>query len=238
MKCNNSESCRVIEWWTWSLCSCMRSLRDPLLDAELNQKRKSTLWHFASEIMVWKILLPSLSVKSASNSISIWLYIFNAVAHQRTLHAIHESLSELLFFNSLRKHTKSDNIQSKESMACVAYLLFVQRITIDRFPSVFRWDSISKIWSDSLQIKQHLVSICCSPVFVLQCNMEHISLLLSRSGNYHQIHGFSFPLLTISWHRFVFQTAKRSHMSLKEWWGWLRYTSWQAWSHKTDSTCF
>lgn len=180
MKCNNSESCRVIEWWTWSLCSCMRSLRDPLLDAELNQKRKSTLWHFASEIMVWKILLPSLLVKSASNSISIWLYIFNAVAHQRTLHAIHESLSELLFFNSLRKHTKSDNIQSKESMACVAYLLFVQRITIDRFPSVFRWDSISKIWSDSLQIKQHLVSICCSPVFVLQCNMEHISLLLSR----------------------------------------------------------
>lgn len=30
----------------------MRSLRDPLLDAELNPKRKSSLWHFAAEIMV------------------------------------------------------------------------------------------------------------------------------------------------------------------------------------------
>lgn len=171
----------------------MRSLRDPLLDAELNQNRKSTLWHFASEIMVWKILLPSLSVKSSSESISIWLCNDNAVAHQLTLQAIHESLSELLFFDSLRKRTKSDNIQSKESTACLAYLLFVQRITIDRFPAVFRWDSISNIWSDSLRLKQHLVSICCSPVFVLQCNMEHISLLLSRSGNYHQMNESSVP---------------------------------------------
>lgn len=97
--------------------------------------------------MVFSFL--SLSVKSSSNSVSIWLYIFNAVARQRTLHAIHESLSELLFFDSLRKRTKSDNIQSKESTACAAYLLFVQRITIDRFPAVFRWDSISKIWPDS-----------------------------------------------------------------------------------------
>ncbi|XP_056894416.1 glomulin, FKBP associated protein b isoform X1 [Takifugu flavidus] len=115
---------------------CMRSLRDPLLDAELNQKRKSTLWHFASEIM-------------------------------RTLHAIHESLSELLFFASLRKRTKTDNIQSKESTACVAYLLFVQRITIDRFPAVF------------------------SPVFVLQCNMEHISLLLSSKKESHVLKGMA-----------------------------------------------
>lgn len=177
----------------------MRSLRDPLLDAELNQSRKSSLWHFATEIMVWTILLPSLAAHSSCYTISIRLYNFNAVAHQLTLHAIHKSLSELLFFDSLRKRTKSDNAQSKESTACLAYLLFVQLITIDRFPTVFRWDSISNIRSDSLQIKQHLfVSICCSPVFVLQCNMEHISLLLSRSGNYNQYNGFSFPLPTIS----------------------------------------
>lgn len=30
----------------------MRSLRDPLLDAELNPNRKSSLWHFATAIMV------------------------------------------------------------------------------------------------------------------------------------------------------------------------------------------
>lgn len=118
---------------------------------------------------------------------------YNTVAHQLTLQAIHESFPELLFFNSLRKRTKSDDTQSRESTACLAYLLFVQLITIDSFPAVFRWDGISNIWSASLQTKQHLlVSICCSPVFVLQCNMEHISLLLSRSGNEIILNAFFF----------------------------------------------
>uniref|UniRef100_A0A3B4VJJ2 Glomulin, FKBP associated protein b n=1 Tax=Seriola dumerili TaxID=41447 RepID=A0A3B4VJJ2_SERDU len=104
---------------------CMRSLREPLLEAELNRNRKSSLWIFATEIMV-------------------------------TLPAIQVSLSELLFFSSLKKSTVMDKSQSKESRACLAYLLFVQLITIDSFPAVF------------------------SPVFVLQCNMEYINELLSR----------------------------------------------------------
>uniref|UniRef100_A0A3Q3LFZ6 Glomulin, FKBP associated protein b n=1 Tax=Mastacembelus armatus TaxID=205130 RepID=A0A3Q3LFZ6_9TELE len=103
---------------------CMRSLREPLLDAELNKDRQSVLWHFATKLMV-------------------------------ILHAIQESLSEILLFNSLRKRTQMDNTESKESRACLAYILFVQLITIDSFPAVF------------------------SPVFVLQCNMEYISQLLS-----------------------------------------------------------
>uniref|UniRef100_A0A3B5QMA7 Glomulin, FKBP associated protein b n=1 Tax=Xiphophorus maculatus TaxID=8083 RepID=A0A3B5QMA7_XIPMA len=104
---------------------CMLSLKEPLLEAELNRDRKSTLWLFAVEIMI-------------------------------ILSAIRESLPGLLFFSSLRKFTTMDTDLSKESAACLAYLLFVQLIAMDTFPAVF------------------------NPVFILQCNMEHISQLLSR----------------------------------------------------------
>ncbi|XP_023272274.1 glomulin-like [Seriola lalandi dorsalis] len=115
---------------------CMRSLREPLLEAELNRNRKSSLWLFATEIMV-------------------------------TLPAIQVSLSELLFFSSLKKSTVMDKSQSKESRACLAYLLFVQLITIDSFPAVF------------------------SPVFVLQCNMEYINELLSSKKESHLLKGLA-----------------------------------------------
>ncbi|XP_028258875.1 glomulin-like [Parambassis ranga] len=113
---------------------CMRSLREPLLEAELHKDRQSPLWLFAVEIMV-------------------------------TLPAIKESLSGLLFFSSLRRSTVMNNSQSKESRACLAYLLFVQLITIDSFPAVF------------------------SPVFVLQCNMEYINQLLSSKKESHLLKG-------------------------------------------------
>uniref|UniRef100_A0A672ZXV3 Glomulin, FKBP associated protein b n=1 Tax=Sphaeramia orbicularis TaxID=375764 RepID=A0A672ZXV3_9TELE len=109
---------------------CMRSLREPLLDAELRGDRKSPLWLFATEIMV-------------------------------TLPTIQEPFSELLFFNSLKKSPLMDISQSKESRACLAYLLFVQLINIESFPAVF------------------------SPVFVLQCNMEYINEMLSSKKESH-----------------------------------------------------
>ncbi|XP_040896689.1 glomulin-like [Toxotes jaculatrix] len=115
---------------------CMRSLREPLLEAELNPDRKTSLWLFAAEIMV-------------------------------TLPAIKESLSELLFFSSLKKSVLMDNSQSKEARACLAYLLFVQLIAIDSFPAVF------------------------SPVFVLQCNMEYINELLSSKKESHLLKGLA-----------------------------------------------
>ncbi|KAK1896852.1 Glomulin [Dissostichus eleginoides] len=115
---------------------CMRSLREPLLEAELNRDRKSSLWLFATEIMV-------------------------------TLPAIQESLSELLFFSPLKKSPQMDSSESKESRACLAYLLFVQLITIDSFPAVF------------------------SPVFVLQCNMEYINQLLSSKTESHVLKGLA-----------------------------------------------
>uniref|UniRef100_A0A3B3U636 Glomulin, FKBP associated protein b n=1 Tax=Poecilia latipinna TaxID=48699 RepID=A0A3B3U636_9TELE len=115
---------------------CMLSLKEPLLEAELNQDRKSTLWLFAVEIMV---ILP----------------------------AIKESLPGLLFFSSLRKFTTMDTDLSKESTACLAYLLFVQLIAMDTFPAVF------------------------SPVFILQCNMEHINQLLSRKKESHLLKGLA-----------------------------------------------
>ncbi|XP_072246389.1 glomulin-like [Leuresthes tenuis] len=115
---------------------CMRSLRDPLLEAQLSQDRQSALWLFAVEIMA-------------------------------ILRAIRESLSGLLFFSSLRRTTLMDNSVSKESRACLAYLLFVQLITMDSFPAVF------------------------SPVFILQCNMEHINQLLSSKKESHLLKGLA-----------------------------------------------
>uniref|UniRef100_UPI0037E930EE glomulin-like n=1 Tax=Semicossyphus pulcher TaxID=241346 RepID=UPI0037E930EE len=115
---------------------CMWSLREPLLEAELNRDRKTSLWLFATEIMV---ILPT----------------------------IQESLSELLFFNTVKKSTQTDSIQSKESRACLAYLLFVQLISIDSFPAVY------------------------SPVFVLQCNMEYINQLLSSKKESHLLKGLA-----------------------------------------------
>ncbi|XP_005919871.1 glomulin isoform X3 [Haplochromis burtoni] len=115
---------------------CMRSLREPLLEAELKHDRRSPLWLFAVEIMV-------------------------------TLSAIKEPLPELLFFSSLRENILMDNNQFKEARACLAYLLFVQLITIDNFPAVF------------------------SHVFILQCNMEYISHLLSSKKESHLLKGLA-----------------------------------------------
>ncbi|KAF4112206.1 hypothetical protein G5714_007001 [Onychostoma macrolepis] len=112
---------------------CMKSLREPLLqvqlDREANMTEISPLWNFATEIMA-------------------------------ILAVIQQSLPKILFYHPLRG--KEDTISDKdafhlnESRACMAYLLFVQLIAIEVFPAVF------------------------SPVFVLQCNMEYINLLLSR----------------------------------------------------------
>ncbi|XP_058494758.1 glomulin-like [Solea solea] len=78
-----------------------------------------------------------------------------------TLVVVKASASELLFYGSLRKS------QCRESRACLAYLLFVQLITADSFPAVF------------------------SPVFVLQCNMEYISQLLSSKKESHLLKGLA-----------------------------------------------
>ncbi|KAM4629244.1 LOW QUALITY PROTEIN: glomulin-like [Polymixia lowei] len=115
---------------------CMKSLREPLLQAQLDQGRKSPLSLFATEILV-------------------------------TLPAIQEPLPDLLFYNPLKRSILMDNTQSKESRACLAYLLFVQLITIENFPAVF------------------------SPVFMLQCNMEYIDVLLSRKDESFLLKGLA-----------------------------------------------
>ncbi|XP_053507444.1 glomulin, FKBP associated protein a isoform X1 [Ictalurus furcatus] len=79
-----------------------------------------------------------------------------------TLCSIGESLPDLLSHSLLRKHDVPGFLEEevrypKESLASLAHLLFVHHIAMDLFPSVL------------------------SPVFVLQCNMEYIELLLSRT---------------------------------------------------------
>ncbi|KAM9439201.1 glomulin, FKBP associated protein a isoform 1-T2 [Clarias gariepinus] len=79
-----------------------------------------------------------------------------------TLCSIGESLLDLLSHNLLRKRDvpgflEEDVRYPKESLASLAHLLFVHHIAVDLFPAVL------------------------SPVFVLQCNMEFVELLLSRT---------------------------------------------------------
>ncbi|KAM4549142.1 glomulin-like [Odontesthes bonariensis] len=136
VKKKDDDCVRDEELKTELLKFCTRSLRDPLLEAQLSQDRQSALWLFAVEIMA-------------------------------ILRAIRESLSGLLFFSSLRRRTLMDNSVSKESRACLAYLLFVQLVTMDSFPAVF------------------------SPVFILQCNMEHINQLLSSKNESHLLKGLA-----------------------------------------------
>ncbi|XP_062843479.1 glomulin, FKBP associated protein a [Trichomycterus rosablanca] len=78
------------------------------------------------------------------------------------LSSIGESLPDLLCHNLLRKREVPGFLEEevrypKESLASLAHLIFVHHIAIDIFPAVL------------------------SPVFVLQCNMEYVELLLSRT---------------------------------------------------------
>ena len=52
--------------------------------------------------------------------------------------AVQESLPDLLFYGSLRKNLAVDDAQEVQARACLAYLIFVQFITIESFPAVFR----------------------------------------------------------------------------------------------------
>lgn len=56
---------------------------------------------------------------------------------QVTLAEIQESLPGLLFFTSVKRSTQTDD-SAEMSRASLAYLLFVQLITIESFPAVFR----------------------------------------------------------------------------------------------------
>ncbi|KAF4117046.1 glomulin, FKBP associated protein a [Onychostoma macrolepis] len=78
------------------------------------------------------------------------------------LSSIGESLPDLLSRNVLKRREVPGFLEEevrypKESLACLSYLLFVDHIAVDIFPAVL------------------------SPIFVLQCNMEYIDLLLSRT---------------------------------------------------------
>ncbi|XP_050968793.1 glomulin, FKBP associated protein b [Labeo rohita] len=93
---------------------CMKSLREPLLqvqlDREANITEMSPLWNFATEIMA-------------------------------ILAVIQEPLPKILFYHPLKgkedTFSEKDTCLVNESRACMAYLLFVHLIAIDVFPAVF-----------------------------------------------------------------------------------------------------
>lgn len=113
---------------------CMKTLSHPLLELQLKDPDTlavSPLRNFATDIL-------------------------------NTLSAIGESLPRLVHQPLLKRKQVPGFLEEevrypKESLACLAHLVFVHHLAADTFPSVF------------------------SPVFVLRCNMEHICLLLSRT---------------------------------------------------------
>ncbi|KAM3865990.1 glomulin, FKBP associated protein a [Diretmus argenteus] len=113
---------------------CVKSLCEPLLEVELKDPDTlavSPLRVFATEIL-------------------------------SSLTAIGESLPGLVYHPLLKRKEVPGFLEEevrypKESLASLAYLLFVHHMAMDTFPAVY------------------------SPVFTLRCNMEHISLLLSRT---------------------------------------------------------
>ncbi|KAG5275900.1 hypothetical protein AALO_G00125760 [Alosa alosa] len=106
---------------------CMMSLREPLLQAIL-QDPSSPFWTFATGITA-------------------------------ILTAIHKPLPVLLFHQPMRRGDEFISkaaSYSEESRACLAYLLFVQLIAMETFPTIF------------------------SPVYLLQRNMDYVNLLSAR----------------------------------------------------------
>ncbi|XP_008431586.1 glomulin, FKBP associated protein a [Poecilia reticulata] len=113
---------------------CMKTLSQPLLDIQIwdpDTLPLSPLRTFAAEIL-------------------------------DILGTVGESLPGLVFHPLLKKKEVPGFLEEevrypKNSLACLAHLVFVHHLAADTFPSVF------------------------SPVFCLRCNMEHISILLSRT---------------------------------------------------------
>ncbi|MGH0175390.1 UNVERIFIED_CONTAM: hypothetical protein FKN15_072344 [Acipenser sinensis] len=119
---------------------CMKSLGNPVLQSQLDKVPDSAedapLRHFATEILV-------------------------------ILSCIGESFHALLLHHLVKKKVEPGFLEEdvkypKESLACLSYLLFVQHIGIERFPTVF------------------------SPVFILQFNMQYIEVLLKVSELYEK----------------------------------------------------
>ncbi|KAM4604598.1 glomulin, FKBP associated protein a [Polymixia lowei] len=113
---------------------CMKSLREPLLEVRLKDPdtlAASPLRDFATDIL--------------SSLTAIGEPLPNLVCHP------------LLKRKKVPGFMEEEVRYPKESLASLAYLLFVHHLAMDTFPGVF------------------------SPVFILRCNMEHINLLLSRT---------------------------------------------------------
>ncbi|XP_077573036.1 glomulin, FKBP associated protein b [Stigmatopora nigra] len=116
---------------------CMKSLREPLLEALLSPgRRTSPMWLFAAHVM-------------------------------DTLASIRESAADLLFFGTARKNIQMEKNQLAESKGCLAYLVFVKLMDVDRFPVVF------------------------SPEFILQNNVKYVHQLLSSKKESRVLKGLA-----------------------------------------------
>lgn len=177
------------------LCSCMRSLREPLLEAELSRDRKSSLWIFATEIMV-RISYSLFSGKAFKQRI-MWFCQCDFI---RSHSPQSKSPSQSSCFSALwRKASKLTTISSKsQKLVWPIYYLCSSspKTAFHRSLGEMKSPQIRSDWwhihyTDQtvltllslLSVTSSLhctVSCCSSPVFILQCNMKHINQLLSR----------------------------------------------------------
>ncbi|XP_043941604.1 glomulin isoform X2 [Protopterus annectens] len=118
---------------------CMKSLEYPLLRAQLDvahdETEKQPLRQFASDILV------------------IILHLGECLSKLLISHGCHQWARK----ENSEKIQKEDAVFSADSLACLAYFVFVQQTGADHFPSVF------------------------SSSFILHFNMEYIAVLLKRT---------------------------------------------------------
>ncbi|XP_036067642.1 glomulin [Oryzias melastigma] len=91
---------------------------------------------------------------------------------------------ELLKF-APKNRTVTDSSLSRDSRACLAYLVFVELLMVESFPAVF---SVEKKRGEN---NKNGCFYCFSPLFLLQCNMEHIDHLLSSKKESHLLKGLA-----------------------------------------------
>lgn len=131
----------------------MKCLKEPLLNAQLKEgmdsSESSPLRKFAIEILVraplstlsyaeWPVaLLTEVLVEMLCPDRNVL-----RLCPQGVLCRIGESIPELLFHHLLKKKEpgflEEDARYPVESLACLAYLLFVHHMATDMFPAVFR----------------------------------------------------------------------------------------------------
>lgn len=125
----------------------MKALNHPLLELQLKDPDTlvvSPLRDFATEILVFSHCSSQKKKKRSHFWYRCLLKSFLCVFHvQTTLMVIREPLPSLVFLPLLRRKQVPGFLEEevrypKDSLACLAHLVFVHHLAVDLYPCVFR----------------------------------------------------------------------------------------------------